>query len=112
MAGAFAAKFESWCIHQITIEPWMGTTTVDGTPVLGAATVVKCMIVEDNKMVRDSKGDDRVSNTTIYALTNNPIGPFDKITMPNVTMGPINPPIISVRNLSDQYGHSHTEIFL
>jgi len=110
-AGAFALRFSDWCYSRITLEP------IDSSDAYGQSTYgspiadIPCHIEEKVRMIRDAQGQERASTTTLYVI-GGPIDPRDRITMPGSFKGPSQPPILSVSNVNDKAGFSHSEVYL
>jgi hypothetical protein len=62
----FESVFSDWLSHTITVETFDGTG-FDGATYLAPVTVSNCMVEKVSRLVRNSSGNEVVSETTIYA---------------------------------------------
>lgn len=67
--------------HTVTVAPYMG----DGAygPTYGAPTVVRCLLDEQTRLVRDKDGRQVSSTSTIYCLLATDAPPGSKATLPD-----------------------------
>ncbi len=86
-----------------------GTFTNRGEPNLGAATNFAARIVEQNVVVFDSEGNERIAGVTIYIPTDTVLDPTGKLTLP-AGFTPRSPPILAFDRFSDQDGTHHTRL--
>ena len=110
-AGEFASDFADMMPHVVRISHWLGTFDRYGEPQRGDAVETQCLIEEKVRIVKDMKGVDRVSNSTVYVL-GGPVNPNDSIVMPPEFTGPAQPAVLAISNLSDEDGFDHAELYL
>jgi hypothetical protein len=102
--------FSEFMRQSITVEPWTGAFDKYSAPIVGGPVSIAAYIEEKTRKIQDSTGQDRVSNTTLYVAI--PMSINDRVTMPAGFKGPVNPPIISSSNWSDDQGFDHCEVYL
>jgi|SRR5215467_1358151 len=111
MSGAFAQHFLDWATQNVTIEPYSSSDPY-GANLYGAPVSIPCVIEEKIRMIRDVNGQERMSTTTLYLISDAPIDPRSRVTLPVMFQGAPKLPIGNVSNYSDQHGYSHTEVYL
>lgn len=69
-------------VHRISIEPYAGNSAYG--PVFGVAVAgVRCLVEEQNRLVRASNGDEVVSSTTVYCKPGTAAPAKSRITLPD-----------------------------
>ncbi|MCP2261082.1 hypothetical protein LX15_004802 [Streptoalloteichus tenebrarius] len=67
--------------QDIVIEPYVGAGPFGDT--YGPATVVRCIVDERRRLVRDATGDTVVSETTVYCPLTVAAPPGSRVTLPD-----------------------------
>lgn len=96
---------EEFCISTIGIEPYAGQDEY-GDPSFGASVFYQGRIEIKNRMIRDAKGQERVSMGKIFLQTQTVISPKDRITLPS-GYSPTNPEILAVYPVQADEGIDH-----
>ena len=96
----------------VTVEPYAGTRNGAGEKNYGPGVVYTCRASGKNRMVRDSKGDERVSSVTVVLdQAVDSMGPEDRITLP-ARFVPQQPPILAIARVGDVDGSlAHTTVY-
>ena len=98
------------CRHTVLIAPWLRQNE-NGEAVYGDQVPHKAAISGKNRMLRDATGQ-LVEATLKVVLTEVvPVSPKDQLILPDSYV-PRMPPILSVSQLNDDRGPSHTAIYL
>ncbi len=98
-------------LHQtITIEPWTGRDGY-GNPSYGAGVSYSARIVGKSQLIRDTQGQEVVSQYTVYLLSNATVDARSRVTLP-AGYAPTTPPVLAVGRYPDENGIHHTTIFL
>lgn len=92
---AFAPLMRQRC----TVAPYTGADAY-GKPTWGTAVTFQCAVVGEQKLVRDSKGQQVPSRSTVYLMSAASVGPQDKVTLSTGDVGSTesimtSPPIVS-----------------
>lgn len=66
--------------HEITIEPYLGSTSTG--PRYGPPTVVRCFLDEETRGVRSPAGEQVTSTSTAYADPGTDVPQFSRVTLP------------------------------
>jgi len=102
--------FLDFMTETVTIEPFASRNAYNEAT-YGTAQSITARVVGKVKMVRDSKGEERVSTKTVYLATADMFDPEDRLTLP-VGSVPLTPPILAVSSFPDEIGAHHTVLFV
>lgn len=95
--------------HSVTVEAY-SSQTANAVPSFSSGVAYSGRVVNRVKMIRDARGQEKVSNTTIYLNATAAIGPRDRITLPS-GYTPQQPVILRVDRIPDEDGLHHTVIY-
>jgi hypothetical protein len=73
-------SFAGMLTQKVTVQAIAGRNTYGQPTYAAASTVLKARVESKIELIRDSKGDERVSKTQV--ATNDPIGDFDRVWLP------------------------------
>lgn len=94
-----------FCVSTIAIEPYAGQDEY-GEPNFGSSVSYMWRIEVKNRMIRDFKGQERVSMGKIFLQTQTMISPKDRITLPS-GYSPTNPEILAIYPVQADEGIDH-----
>jgi hypothetical protein len=82
-----------------------------------AAVTYQAHLSGKRRMVRNSEGQEVVSSQAVYLAGAPAVQPGDRIVLStddvgSTASGALQPPILAVERLNDEYGPHHTVIFL
>jgi hypothetical protein len=97
----------------VAVEPRTGTSGTTGLPTYGAATTYRAHIERKVRLVRNDKGQEVVSGSRAYLMSNVALEPTVRATLTTADAGStmphaIQPPIVAVERRFDQRGPHHT----
>ena len=97
---SLAQKLTHLCFETITLERYLSTDGDGKTTYSATATTHKARLVKKPRLVRNSKGEEVVSTTTIYLAEQISASINDRITLPDGTQ----PRILTPGSFSDRNG--------
>jgi hypothetical protein len=103
-------EFEDVLNQTITVEPFTGSDGY-GEPSFGTSISYKARCVGKTRIIRDGKGNERISSHTVYVNSLAEFSPKDRITLP-IGYSPQQPQIISIGSFPDESGMHHKTIYL
>lgn len=106
---SFEREFLDCMTEAIEYQAPDGSFTARGQPGLGAAVSIQARIVEENTIIFDDEGLQRVAAVTIWLATTSVLDPEGKLTLP-ANFTPRCPPILEVARFPDEDGAHHTRI--
>lgn len=106
---ATSSAFSDLMPDTVTVEPYLGNVSGYATPVYGAAVSYRCYIQSKVKLVRDGRGQERVSTVQIYLDRYVAIDPRARITLP-ARFSPRQPVVVAIEQHSDESGPHHTVV--
>lgn len=95
-------EFVDWMPSEITWEPRTGVD-LHGAASYGAAQTLQCRVVYQQKLVLDDKGQQRMSNVTVYLKDAPGVAIRDRITLP-AGLVPATPQLLTVARQQDDTG--------
>jgi hypothetical protein len=104
-----ARDFGDMMPQSVTIAPKTGSDRFNN-PTYGTPVTHKCLLTEQNQMVRSFQGEEVVSNTVVYldAPARPELAPESQITLPDGRQ----PPILSISRYSDDVAEYVAVVYL
>ena len=95
----------------VTIEPY-ASQTIAGKPSYGTAVSYVARIMMKDVGVRTLEGTVVVGRGKVYLPAVVAVSTRDRITIPSDFVGDVNPPILSVSTVDDEFGGSYTVLVI
>ncbi len=105
----FENEFLDCMPDTVEFSPPTGVFTARGDVAVGAAASIRARIVEENTIIYDDEGRERVASVTIWLATTTVLDPEGTLTLP-ADFTPRTPPIMAVDRFPDDQGAHHTRI--
>jgi hypothetical protein len=103
-------EFTGMMPHTIKRQAFISRNAWGDVPVYGSSLSYAGRVVDQRKKVINSKGEEVISERTIYLATTDNIGMDDLIILPSGYL-PQMPEIIMVKRFPDEFGDHHVQVY-